>query len=356
MVAPPPPQPPPPCVPGLDPNCPPPCFVSGTHIRTHRGEVCVEALRVGDRTISPDGSEAPIKWIAWRRVPARAVRQSNNLRPIRVLRDAFAEGHPKRDLLVSRDHGIYAEGALIPAWCLANGATIIEESWDRDVTYYHVELEAHGLLLAEGLATESYLDTGNRAFFSNALHVTELDPVRAYELYIANACAPQVLAGPAAQKVRQHLIERASHLGFAITDASDLSLLVDGRLIEFSSVEGRSWRFSIAEGTRQIRIVSRKAMPAGVSSRSEDRRVLGVAIGRLALHCEGRTEEISLNDPHLTDGFYEIEQWDATIWRWTNGDATLRFPMGTPASELELILTHGHYYWTASSEKVALRA
>jgi hypothetical protein len=35
------------------------------------------------------------------------------------------------------------------------------------VTYYHVELAAHDVILAEGLLCESYLDTGNRAAFVN---------------------------------------------------------------------------------------------------------------------------------------------------------------------------------------------
>jgi collagen type I/II/III/V/XI/XXIV/XXVII alpha len=36
------------------------------------------------------------------------------------------------------------------------------------VTYFHVELPRHDVLLAEGLAAESYLDTGNRSVFANA--------------------------------------------------------------------------------------------------------------------------------------------------------------------------------------------
>ena len=36
------------------------------------------------------------------------------------------------------------------------------------VTYYHHELARHGVVLAEGLPCESYLDTGNRGFFANS--------------------------------------------------------------------------------------------------------------------------------------------------------------------------------------------
>jgi hypothetical protein len=44
---------------------------------------------------------------------------------------------------------------------LCNGATIRQESV-AVVEYYHVELDAHDIMLAEGLPAESYLDTGNR--------------------------------------------------------------------------------------------------------------------------------------------------------------------------------------------------
>jgi hypothetical protein len=36
------------------------------------------------------------------------------------------------------------------------------------VTYWHVELERHDILLADGMPAESYLDTGNRAAFADA--------------------------------------------------------------------------------------------------------------------------------------------------------------------------------------------
>ncbi len=57
--------------------------------------------------------------------------------------------------------------------CLINGTTIARELVSS-VTYWHVELDAHDILLAEGLAAESYLDWGDRPFFTegsdHALH------------------------------------------------------------------------------------------------------------------------------------------------------------------------------------------
>src|ERR1019366_10641252 len=61
-----------------------------------------------------------------------------------------------------------APGVLIPIRYLVNGRSIAQEARD-EVTYWHVELARHDILLAEGLPAESYLDTGNRdAFADNA--------------------------------------------------------------------------------------------------------------------------------------------------------------------------------------------
>ena len=85
---------------------------------------------------------------------------------MRVSAGAFAAGVPHRDLLLSSDHAVLVGGVLIPIRYLINGASIAQERRD-EITYYHVELKTHGVLLADAVYTaESYLDTGNRAAFA----------------------------------------------------------------------------------------------------------------------------------------------------------------------------------------------
>jgi hypothetical protein len=55
---------------------------------------------------------------------------------------------------------------LIPIRYLVNGASVVQELFGT-VTYWHVEVHRHEVLLAEGLPAESYLDTGNRSAFAN---------------------------------------------------------------------------------------------------------------------------------------------------------------------------------------------
>ena len=135
------------------------CFVAGARILTDAGEVEVERLRPGARVVSLLHRKLlPVVWIGCRKLSAA--------RPVRVRADAFGAGRPHRDLWLSPDHAVFVDGALVPVRLLVNGASIAQHPRD-EVFYYHVELAEHGVLLAEGLPAESYLDTGNRSAFAN---------------------------------------------------------------------------------------------------------------------------------------------------------------------------------------------
>jgi hypothetical protein len=140
------------------------CFVAGTRIRTSRGEVAVEALRKNDIVLHAGGGTAPIIWIGYRHIDCLQHPRKHDVLPIRVRAGAFGHDQPYRDLMLSPDHAVLANGVLIPIRYLINGRTVAQVSV-TDVTYYHVELPAHDVILAEGLPCETYLDTGNRAAF-----------------------------------------------------------------------------------------------------------------------------------------------------------------------------------------------
>jgi hypothetical protein len=141
------------------------CFAAGTRIATLRGNVAVENLREGDQVRSAFGGTRPVVWLGHRRIVCASHSEAANVCPVRVRAGAFGEGVPSSDVWLSPDHAVYIEGVLIPVRYLANGTSIMQEVVDA-VTYWHVELTHHDVILAEGLLAESYLDTGNRAAFA----------------------------------------------------------------------------------------------------------------------------------------------------------------------------------------------
>jgi hypothetical protein len=130
-----------------------PCFAADTRILTTVGEVAVEALRVGDRVPTLLGQRAaPVVWLGHRRVDVRHHKRPLDVQPVRVQAEAFGPGLPHRDLVLSPDHALFVDGTLVPVRMLVNGTSIARLNADT-VTYWHVELDRHDVLLAEGLPT-----------------------------------------------------------------------------------------------------------------------------------------------------------------------------------------------------------
>ncbi|HEY2618913.1 MAG TPA: Hint domain-containing protein [Acetobacteraceae bacterium] len=182
----------------------PPCFMAGTRISAERGELAVENLSVGDRVqvIGTGPSSYPIIWIGWRTVDCTRHPDPRKVWPVRIAADAFGPGRPVRDLYLSPNHSIYFGDVLIPAKHLINGSTIAQVPAD-EVTYYHVELAQHAVLLAEGLPAESYLDIGDRSNFANGNGAIALYPDFASRVWDAAGCAPLVVTGPSLEAARR---------------------------------------------------------------------------------------------------------------------------------------------------------
>lgn len=184
----------------------PPCFVAGTRIATEDGEVPIEALQIGQRLRCLLGGVAPVVWLGRRHVDCSRHPAPDSVWPVRIRAGAFAPGVPARDLLLSPDHAVYADGVLIPVKRLINGLTVLREAVDS-VVYHHVELPRHDIVFAEGLMTESFLDTGGKADFAGG-GVMRLHPDFSVLKWEADGCAPLVVTGPALTAARKRLQAR----------------------------------------------------------------------------------------------------------------------------------------------------
>lgn len=177
-------------VPGTEvyPDCM--CFLSGTRIMTPGGEVAIEDFRIGDLVATESGKTRAIRWIG--RINVDRVGTAEwpaNAMPVRVSKDAFGAGSPHRDLYLSPSHMVHLNGVLMPIGDLINGRTITPVNVAGDqLTYFHVELETHDVLIAEGAPCESFLTTAEKlAVFDNADEYYALYGVPTSDMV---ACAP----------------------------------------------------------------------------------------------------------------------------------------------------------------------
>ena len=314
------------------------CYARGTMLRTPDGELPVEKLRAGKQVITLIGGQEVAKTVVWpgrRRINIAGHPRPETVAPIRIIRDAFADGMPHRDLIVSPDHAIYVDGKLICARQLVNGTTIRQELDWTAIDYYHVKLESHAILLAEGLPAESYIDTGNSGFFTNSdaplvLH-PDLTDESDYPTREAGSCAPFVWDEANVRPVWQRLAERAAAIGQPMptretTMEAGLLLRAKGRTVKPIYGDGGLVIFTLPRGAREARLLSRAQPPTEARPWLEDRRRLGVRVARIVLRGVDEVREVPVDHPDLVRGWWAIERDGQAMSRWTDGEAVLPLP------------------------------
>ena len=147
------------------------CFTPGTMLAAPSGQRRVEDLRPGDLVQTCDDGMQPVIWTGQRRIAGARLFATPSLRPVRIRGGAFGIGRPDNDLTVSPRHRMLVRGAavrevfntpevLIAAEDLVNGHSVAVDLAPGDVTYVHFLLERHGIVLANGLETESFHPAG----------------------------------------------------------------------------------------------------------------------------------------------------------------------------------------------------
>lgn len=135
------------------------CFATGTRIETATGPCPVERLRPGDLVRTRDHGLQPVRWIG-----GRTVEGTGKLAPVRIGAGALG---PHDTVLVSPQHKVLVTGwraelffgkpeVLVAARHLVDGHRIRRAPRPM-VGYWHVLLDQHEILWANGLAAESLL-------------------------------------------------------------------------------------------------------------------------------------------------------------------------------------------------------
>lgn len=143
------------------------CFTQDTMIESAKQrQTPVQKLRVGDLVKTADNGLQRIKWIGVSKLDRETLMANPNLRPIRIKPGALGNGTPHRGLRVSPQHRILVRSkiaqrmfgraeVLIAAKHLTalDGIDVVNDPAPTD--YYHLLLDSHHIVTANGAACES---------------------------------------------------------------------------------------------------------------------------------------------------------------------------------------------------------
>ena len=152
---------------GRGTGCDVKCFLKGTKIRTADGERNVEDLAIGDMLPTLFGGMRPIQWVgrySYKKSDS-AKPWAADAQPVRIARSALAPNVPHADLFVTGWHALLIDDVLVPAGNLINGTTITRYAADEfdELEFYHIKLEGHDVVYAEGAACETLLTVSEAA-------------------------------------------------------------------------------------------------------------------------------------------------------------------------------------------------
>ncbi|MGX7346424.1 Hint domain-containing protein [Acetobacter pasteurianus] len=320
------------------------CFLAGSMICTPRGDVAVEDIRIGDEVVTFDWRNdkevvSPVVWVGTTHVNVRAELPDDEAGwPVRILKDAISDGVPYKDMLITSEHCLFFKDSFVPARMLVNGVSIFYDKSITSYNYYHVETQQHSVITADGMLTESYLDTGNRSSFRQEGKVVTLHS--AAKSWEEDAGAPLCVERSFVEPLFRALQARENSVVGCLPSAGqmetthdpDLHLITQtGATIRPMRHGNQQYSFMLPPNTHSVRIVSRASRPAdAIGPFVDDRRYMGVAVADVRLLSAKKAHSITA---HLQDE--KPEGWHATDWTdcaWTNGDAVL--PLGEH-------LTHG---------------
>jgi hypothetical protein len=259
-----------------------------------------------------------VKWMGHRDVDFRLTPNASPRQPIRIAADAFGPSRPSQDLYLSAGHSVCVDllgEVFIPVGYLVNGATIAKVEVE-EITYWHVELDSHDILIANNLPAESYLAMGNRGAFEELRGLLPA-VMEGRERTHADFCRPVVTEGPILDFVRQRLVARAEEMGWKRSLDADLRLVADGDVVR-PHVDDSVATFEFPVSAKNVRLMSNAFSPAALGS--SDPRMLGVM---LCDEIAFGDRKVSLGDERLRDGIHQLEDHDGKAWRWTNGKLVL---------------------------------
>ncbi|NVN44694.1 Hint domain-containing protein [Asaia siamensis] len=317
------------------------CFLAGSMIRTPTGEIAVEDLSIGDEILTLDPRTGatiarPVTWIGGGEIHASRVLAADlSGFPIRVLKDALGDNVPHKDMLVTAEHCLYLDGAFVPVRMLVNGRSVFYDMSETRYRYYHVETAEHSVIWADGVLTESYLDTGNSLRMDRDDTVVRL-PKKGIT-WQSHAAAPLMVDRSVIEPLSRRIEARAAQMGVAaktiqpaLTTDADLHLVTaGGKVIRPARQSNGHTIFMVPSHMTKFRLVSRTSRPVDtIGAFVDDRRELGVLVGEMSVFAaQGSVQLTDHQKIETLKGWAALENDQS---RWTTGDAEITLDIDLP--------------------------
>lgn len=314
------------------------CFLSGSLIKMLDGEQLIEDIRIGDEIMTFDYASnqevaSRVKWVGNKKATVKPWLPDDEAGyPVRIVKDAVSDGVPHEDLLITAEHCLFFDGRFIPVRMLVNGSTIFYDHSITEYTYYHIETEKHSVITANGMLTESYLDTGNRHSFKQDGDFVLFSKPSVIKSWVQDSCHPLTVERSVVEPIYHQINDRAmvamgkdivvSHK--TLTNDSKLHLItpLGQEIYAFSETNGK-YLFNIPAGIDTVNIASRVSRLCDtIGPFVDNRHYLGVEIADILMMTTNRVYKIT---DHLfksnLSGWHALEKKVSS--RWTKGYAVL---------------------------------
>lgn len=310
---------------------PTPCFLAGTKILTSAGWTLIENLKIGDKIATFTNGENAFSSAEW---VGKGETHCNSWLPddlsgfpVVIMKDALGDNVPHEDIRLTPEHCIFMDGVLIPCRMLVNGMSIYYDKSYLHYSYYHIKLQNHSIINANGMLTESLADTNH--FSRNSDNESSQDA--------ADLAAPLGVDPDIAEALHYRISRRATISGVTPKSIPSLAahkpevhLYADDKIVHPIRISGNRHVFMLPRNIGGVSIISSTTRPCdSVGPFINDRRALGVLIGKIDIFDSfgHKNLDIHTHTKYLS-GWHCLENEQS---RWTNGNAYL--PLGERSTD-----------------------
>lgn len=308
------------------------CFLKDSLIKTKNGYMPVQDIAPGEMVsvfIDDKEEQKEVVWAGTAHVVVNANLPEDQAGfPVHILKNSISENVPFKDILITPEHCLFVEGKFVPARMLVNGRSIYYDTTITSYDYYHIEAEKHSVIMADGVLTESYLDTGNRRNFRQVGKVIKIGGKQ--KNWHKDAAAPLGVQRDFVEPIFQKIKERAKDLGIENRAAPknlikdpDLKLITNSGATIYPFKKSKNiYSFMLPAGVESVRVVSRSSRPCDtIGPFVDDRRQMGVAVGKIHFGSIRVSQQVQEHlAPSKPEGWHDMGWQDCA---WTDGNAFL---------------------------------